>query len=324
MATIERGVSVEGNTDKWCQFLPKLVGFVDAVAIILSMITAQLVRFGADSHAQLTSGQFDPNYWMISLVLTVVWWLAIGSSGSRNIRVLGTGIEEYKDVTRATVYFFGGIAIFSYAFQLSTARGYVGIALPVGIVLLVIGRWAVSKWVRKNRRVGNFTRNVLILGSPSAAEHLYERLESSPEAGYRATAAALPGFSFNSPTGDELPIPVITVSSHVSEIVTAIDGNDIDVVAISAGSNIKPRKIRELGWELQARSISMVMAPALTDIAGPRIHTQPVAGLPLIHVSTPKLVGIQAGLKRGFDIIGATLAILLLSPVFLVVRFGSS
>ncbi|GAA1408248.1 hypothetical protein AUR04nite_27330 [Glutamicibacter uratoxydans] len=71
----------------------------------------------------------------------------------------------------------------------------------------------------------------------------------------------------------------------------------------------------------------MVMAPALTDIAGPRIHTQPVAGLPLIHVSTPKLVGFQAGIKRAFDIIGAALAMLLLSPVFLItalaIRAGS-
>lgn len=328
MVTIESGVLVERDRGNWSQFLPKLIGFVDAFSIILAMATAQLVRFGPDSHAQLVSSQFDPSYWMVSVVLTVVWWVSIGSSGSRNIRVLGTGIDEYKEVTRATIYFFGGIAIFSYAFQLSTARGYVGIALPMGIVLLVIGRWAVSKWVRRNRRTGNFTRNVLILGSPSAVEHLYERLESSPEAGYRAAAAALPGFSFNSPTGDELPLPVITVSSQVNEIVAAIDANEIDVVAISAGSNIKPRKIRELGWELQARSISMVMAPALTDIAGPRIHTQPVAGLPLIHVSTPKLVGIQAGLKRGFDIIGATLAMIMLSPVFLItaiaVKVGSS
>ncbi|WP_141366066.1 sugar transferase [Glutamicibacter uratoxydans] len=327
MATIERGALVESGTGKWCQFLPKLVGSVDAVAIITAMATAQLVRFGPDSHAQLPSDQFEPSYLTISMVLTIVWWISIGSSGSRNIRVLGTGIDEYKDVTKATFYFFGGIAIFSYAFQLSTARGYVGIALPIGIILLVVGRWTVSKWVRKNRRNGYFTRNVLILGSPSAVEHLHERLESSPEAGYHATAAALPGFSFNSPSGDELPLPVLTVSSHVRDIVAAIDGNGIDVVAISAGSNIKPRKIRELGWELQARSISMVMAPALTDIAGPRIHTQPVAGLPLIHVSTPKLVGFQAGIKRAFDIIGAALAMLLLSPVFLItalaIRAGS-
>lgn len=315
------------DPSKWCQFLPRLVGYVDALAIIAAMTTAQLVRFGPDSHAQLTFVNFDPSYWMISVVLAIVWWLAIGSSGSRDIRVLGTGIDEYKDVTRATVYFFGGIAIVSYAFQLNTARGYVGIALPVGAVLLVVGRWAVSKWIRKNRRNGSFTRNVLLLGSPSAVVHLFERLESSPEAGYHAAAAALPGFSFTSPTGNELPVPVLTVSTEVSDIVAAIDNSEIDVVAISAGSNIKPRKIRELGWELQSRSISMVMAPALTDIAGPRIHTQPVAGLPLIHVSTPKLVGIQAGVKRGFDIVGALLAMVLLSPVFLLtaiaIKLGS-
>ena len=49
----------------------------------------------------------------------------------------------------------------------------------------------------------------------------------------------------------------------------------------------------------------MIMAPALTDIAGPRIHTQPVAGLPLIHVTTPKLEGPKGFAKRAFDFVAA-------------------
>lgn len=231
--------------------------------------------------------------------------------------MVGTGIPEYKSVTLSTVYFFGGVAIVSYAQQLSTARGYVGIALPMGILFLVLSRWMLSRWVRRHRVRGGFRRNVLILGSPSAVEHLHERFEQSPQAGYRSAMAILPGFSMSSPSGNELPIPVISVSTEIADIISSIDSHDVDVVAISAGSNIKPRKIRELGWELHAREISMVLAPALTDIAGPRIHTQPIAGLPLIHVSTPKLVGIQAAMKRAFDVVGAALVLLVLSPVFI-------
>jgi len=165
------------------------------------------------------------------------------------------------------------------------------------------------------------------LQSKRAVEHLRERLQSSVEAGYKPTALVLPGYSMKSPTGNELPLPVLSVSSEAHDILRAIDKQQIDVVAISAGSDLKPRQIRELGWELHVREISMVMAPALTDIAGPRIHTQPVAGLPLIHVSTPKLVGFQAALKRGFDISGALIGMLVLAPfcalVALAVRIDS-
>nr|BFE44743.1 hypothetical protein GCM10017547_26360 [Pseudarthrobacter oxydans] len=60
----------------------------------------------------------------------------------------------------------------------------------------------------------------------------------------------------------------------------------------------------------------MILAPALTDVAGPRIHTQPVAGLPLIHVSTPKLTGGKKVAKRTFDIAVAGLLVTALLPLF--------
>lgn len=304
---------------QWCLFLPKLASVVDALVIVMAMMAAQFGRFGVDTQAELADSSVESTYWTLSIILTVVWWFFIGSSGSRDIRVLGTGVEEYKCVALNTLYFFGGIAIVSYALRLNTARGYVGIALPLGILLLILGRWCLSQWVRKHRRNGYFNRNVLVVGSPSAVEHLRERFDRTSGSGYVATVAVLPGFSFSSPTGTELSLPVISVSTDAAEIIEALESHDVDVVAISAGTNLKPRQIRELGWELQSRDISMVMAPALTDIAGPRIHTQPVAGLPLIHVSTPKLVGFQAAVKRGFDIIGAAFALLLLAPLFLVV-----
>ncbi|MGP5699961.1 sugar transferase [Glutamicibacter arilaitensis] len=308
-------------TDKgeWRKLLPNVVRVIDAVVIILAMVFAQVGRFGVGSNAELEAIRFEPNYWVVTVVLGIAWWLALGSSGTRDIRTLSSGLEEYKTVIKSTVYFFGAIAIISYALQLETARGYVGLALPAGLILLPIGRWMISRWVMNYRKHGYFSRSVVIVGSPSAVEHLHKNFSSSPSAGYHATMAILPGFSFRSPTGDELALPVISVSSAAHEIIDTLDQHEIDVVALSAGSNLKPRQIRELGWELQERGISMVMAPALTDIAGPRLHTQPVAGLPLIHVSTPKLVGIQAVLKRGFDIAGALIAMLLLSPVFLVV-----
>jgi exopolysaccharide biosynthesis polyprenyl glycosylphosphotransferase len=61
------------------------------------------------------------------------------------------------------------------------------------------------------------------------------------------------------------------------------------------------------------------MAPALTDIAGPRLHTQQVAGLPLIHVTTPTLEGGQRVAKRLFDVLVAGLLILGALPAMILV-----
>ena len=61
------------------------------------------------------------------------------------------------------------------------------------------------------------------------------------------------------------------------------------------------------------------MAPAITNIAGARIHTQPVAGLRLIHVDRPTYRGANRIMKKSFDIIGGLQLIAVFSPVLLTV-----
>ncbi|MDP9936314.1 exopolysaccharide biosynthesis polyprenyl glycosylphosphotransferase [Paenarthrobacter nicotinovorans] len=56
----------------------------------------------------------------------------------------------------------------------------------------------------------------------------------------------------------------------------------------------------------------------MTDIAGPRIHTQQVAGLPLIHVTTPTLEGGQRVAKRLFDILASAMIIIVASPLMVL------
>ncbi|MDQ0689822.1 exopolysaccharide biosynthesis polyprenyl glycosylphosphotransferase [Arthrobacter sp. W4I7] len=102
-------------------------------------------------------------------------------------------------------------------------------------------------------------------------------------------------------------------------IVEALEACGADAVAVSAGVQLHPQTLRHLGWELAARNIGLIMAPALTDIAGPRIHTQQVAGLPLIHVTTPTLEAGQRVAKRLFDLLAAGLLLLLASPAMILI-----
>ncbi len=299
--------------------LPKRIAYLDAAIIAVSMLVAQLSRFGITTEPHLVTAGINPNYWVVSVFFAMFWWIVLGASGTRDLRILGAGSEEYKRVSVSTLYLFGGVAIISYVLDLSTARGYVGVALPVGLVFLLVSRWRMRRWLVKHRIRGNFTRRLLLVGGPAAVEHLYNALSAEPGAGFKTVGAILPGHSLTSPKGEELPVPVVSVSTSLSGILDTLELYEIDAIAISSGSLLKPRTIRQLGWELQERRISMIMAPALIDVAGPRIHTQPIAGLPLIHVTTPELKGGQAILKRSFDILGAALGLLALSPLFLVI-----
>ena len=74
-----------------------------------------------------------------------------------------------------------------------------------------------------------------------------------------------------------------------------------------------------LGWALEGTDIDLVVAPGIMDVAGPRVLTRPVQGLPLIHVEAPSFSGPTRVLKNALDRVGAAIAVLVFAPVLLAV-----
>ncbi|WP_334172698.1 sugar transferase, partial [Sinomonas sp.] len=300
---------------------------VDLLCIIWATVGAQIARFGANEQS-LDIANHKASYTLISVLLIVIWWVVLGAWGSREERVLGYGPEEYRRVITSTLWLFGAVAIISYVFQLDTARGYVAIALPLGVVSLLAGRWIVRATLVASRQQGRGLQRVLLIGGPHTTRHLHRQLSLHPEAGYLPVAAHMPEpSSLESLQTESGSLPIVGQGKGIDDVLEAIRDSGATAVAITAGAAFDPMVLRQLGWQLAARNIGMIMAPALTDVAGPRIQTQPVAGLPLIHVTTPKLEGSKRLIKRSFDILAsATLLVLLALPmgmVALLVRVDS-
>ncbi|NUP75894.1 MAG: sugar transferase [Sinomonas sp.] len=283
---------------------------VDLLAITWTVAIAELVRFGLTDRS-LDVGSVEAPYAVISLLLDLAWWSALGILGTRRPHILGYGPEEYKRVTTASLWLFGAIAVVSFTFRLEMARGYVAVALPLGIASLLAGRWLLRQSLIRHRRSGSDLRRVLLVGSAESIVHLNLQLSNHPEAGYAPVAAYVTTPGATAVDDGAIALPVVGTSRELEPIVAAVEACGAETVAVSGGAALAPTTLRQLGWELASRDIGMIMAPALTDVAGPRIHMQPVAGLPLIHVTTPRLDGAKALAKRGFDVV-ASLALLAL------------
>lgn len=295
----------------------RMINFVDAVVVAVALCIAQFARFGVSADSTV-SGSSNLNYWSLTLIIGFAWWVSLGITRSRDHRVVGVGLDEYKRVIVASLTVFGFLAIGSYALQLETARGYVAIAFPVGLILLILSRKMLRMWLVEQRKNGDLIHGVVILGGASAVSYIYESLRSVPESGYRPLAAIrLVNLADNESMSD-LPIPVVRLSSNADEIAEELRKRNADALIVASGTNLTTDEIRHIGWALHERGIDMIVAPALTDIATFRLHTQPISGLPMIHVSAPTLTGTSAIAKRGFDILGSSVLILLLSPVLLL------
>lgn len=309
------GNLLSGGLD-WQERTSRTLRIVDAFVISWAVTGAYIIRFGVEPPFE--TGQ-DGSYVWLSVVLGVAWWFMLGAWNSRQSRVLGAGSDEYKRVAAASLWLFGSLAIFSYVLRIDTARGYVGIALPSGLFGLLAARWLLRQHLSVNRQEGRSMSRLLLVGGPSAVSHLAASLERARDAGYLPVAAYTPadqdGPAFEAASG----LPILGFKPDTASILAAIGECNADAVAISAGVQLHPQILRHLGWQLAARNIGLIMAPALTDIAGPRIHTQQVAGLPLIHVTTPTLEGGQRVAKRLFDIAVSGLMIVIAAPVMVLI-----
>jgi exopolysaccharide biosynthesis polyprenyl glycosylphosphotransferase len=74
-----------------------------------------------------------------------------------------------------------------------------------------------------------------------------------------------------------------------------------------------------LYWQLRRSGIGLRLIPSSVEILHRRGVAEICAGLPTLRVETPLFVGWDYRLKRLLDIIGATIGIILLSPLFITI-----
>ena len=306
---------------RWQRAFAALLTASDLAILSLAVFGTQAIRFGFNRDdivvAGWTSQEVEVTYTVVSVALIVLWSLALGVFGSRDYRVIGTGLMEYKRVVNATFALFGTLAIAAFAARIPVGRGYLLISLPVGLALLLMSRWMWRRWLISRRRRGRLLNHALLVGDRASAAHVAAQIQRDHGLGIMIVGAV------TEPADESGALaPGIPVIGDWSTALDAVDQAKADTVIVTSNHSLKPRELRELGWGLEARRADLIVAPALTDVAGPRIHSTPVAGLPLIHVEAPDFTGIDRFLKRASDIVGALVLILLSSLVMIGVAIA--
>ncbi len=300
----------------WYRGFALRVGITDAVVVVAALGAAQFLRFGS-SAAEVGSYGLA-SYTVVSGVIAVGWLAALWLNRTFAAQIIGVGYEEYQRVVIATLGVFGFVAIVSMLLKLEIARGYLAIALPVGLTLLLSGRWSWRQWLRRRRAAGDCVHRVLVLGSRGSAEAVARDLIRNPHAGYHVVAAVVPG----SDVPQRLAGTTIPLGNSVDDLARQMDELGADTLLVTSSDALTPGRIREISWALEPGRQHLVIAPSLTDVCGPRMHMHHVAGLPLVHVQTPVYEGAKLLAKRAFDLFGSALLILLFSPILLVVATG--
>ncbi|MEO7980314.1 MAG: sugar transferase [Sporichthyaceae bacterium] len=279
---------------------------LDALAALIAVITAN-VRYSG--HPLVSQPLWQRVAFTATLVL--LWLAAIAVSRSYEPRFLGLGSEEYRRILVAAVALMATVATASWAANATIARGYVIMALPLASVMTLLGRYGARKFVHRRRRIGYFMSDVVLVGHGHPAAELIQQMRRDAHHGMRVVGACVP----DGRQSTELTDVGVPVWGSFDDIDTVVAGTAADAVAVLSCPEMDGAALRRLSWSLAQSGIDLLVAPALMDVAGPRIAIRPVCGLPLLHVDEPKLSGGRRVAKMCVDRTAAVVLLALLMPV---------
>jgi exopolysaccharide biosynthesis polyprenyl glycosylphosphotransferase len=307
--------SVRAST--WHRSYQAALAGLDLTAALLASIVA--VNFTDTPYAGfIDRGQIEPlYYWSVWLLLPALWVLVLWGTGSYDRRYLGLGTDEFKRVVRAALMVLAIVSFLALTFKADVSRATVAVVLLGAAVFIAALRFAARLTLHRMRAAGRAVQRVLLIGSYPEALEVYRAVHRSPSAGLVPVGIYVTEGA-SSVRNLDTPVPVFAGL----DVVTCAEQLEADTLAVCGSASAEPGDLRRLAWQLEGTGRDLIVAPQLTDIAGPRVHIRPVEGLPLLHVEEPKMSGTGWLIKNMIDTTASALALLVLSPLFLAVAIA--
>ena len=181
--------------------------------------------------------------------------------------------------------------------------------LPVVYVLAWFG---VRSFFRMLLRLGYCRWNTLVIGTGKHLENLLLRFKEYPDLGYKPVK--IMKTPVHSTTDRKLHV-------NSSEVEKAIINKHIEFVVLSSPE--LNGSYDDLERLCRKHFIKMRVVSPETDMLFNRIRIQDIAGLPLFSPIRYRIDGSKKAAKRIFDLLGASLLLLLLFPVFVFVAIAT-
>jgi exopolysaccharide biosynthesis polyprenyl glycosylphosphotransferase len=294
---------------RWQKRYVLLCMAADAVTALAS----GAVAWGVAWELRYDNRPVRPLYLWLTVLLPLVWVLAVSLNRAYEPRFLGVGSEEFRRVARAGVALTAIVAFTAYVTSTDVARHYVLVALPLVTLLTLAERYGLRRWLHHRRSRGQFLHRVVVVGHEVPVLQMLNRLGEEKYHGLQVVAACLPQPGQRSELM-ELQIPVV---GGFDAVTRAVPLTGADTVIVLASPDLGSEELRHLAWDLEPTGANLLVAPSLVEVAGPRLSIRPVTGLPLLQVEQPSFSGGRRLVKATFDRTGALVGIVLLSPVLL-------
>ncbi len=223
--------------------------------------------------------------------------------------------EFYRIFGAGTVGTVTGVAL-SYLLFKNTPletdypRGMVGYAWLLTIALVTAGRLAHGR-LRTTLQARGWGRDrVLVVGTGDVARMILHKILGNPGLGYEVVGAV----TVNGQPTAAMPAPIL---GHARDLAELIEKHQVDEVIIAL-PEATHQDILMLISECERGKATIKVFPDLFQIMAGQMSIGDLGGLPLLTVRDIALRGWRRAAKRLMDVVGASAALVLLSPLMLL------
>ncbi|HEX2171092.1 MAG TPA: sugar transferase [Dehalococcoidia bacterium] len=285
----------------------------DLLLINVAFLIAYRMRYGLELGGEVSIQNFValsdyfPIQIALSLVLIAAYW--IGGLYRRPLR--RSLLDQAFLLLSATS--LGMMVVLTYAFF---ARGYAysrliyffaGALIFVGLIgarILVRFIW----YLLRRRGIG--VRRTLIAGGGTLARMAMHVIATEPGTDYRVC-----GFVSEGADGDFGRFKCLGALEEIGDVVARYEIDEV-VIALPANSH---ERVLEILDHCKRQQISFKLIPDLYEMSLHRVDLDELRGIPLIGIKEAVIQGPDLVVKRALDIVIAALALVLFSPLWLLI-----
>ena len=296
--------------------------FVDWAASILAWT---LFYFFRKAHEDLYINYWDritnsfntPSFWLGVIIIPICWLILHAVTGAyekvyQKSRLKELGQTFFITLLGVIVLFFVVILDDAVASYKSYYQSFIAL-FTLQFVITYIPRVIITTSVISRIRNKKIGFNTLIVGSNDNACAIFKEIEEEVKPSGRRVIGFLNVYDKKEyKLADYLPrlgsyheIEQIVKEQNVEEVIIAIERSEVETMKV-------------LLSVVDTTDANVKIIPAMQDLVFGTVKQSAIWQAPLVQV-TPELMPIwQRVVKRAFDIVASALALIVLSPVFLV------
>lgn len=295
------------------KYLNRFHVVIDGCVIAVSYVAAWFIQFWILEDPDI--GKLPVETYMSALIPLIPGLLLLYYAFSLYTpkRVQGRRLEFGNIMKANSIALLLFILILYMIHENDFSRKMLFIFYGLNIAMEILVRYFIRKVLMNMRAKGLNLKHIILVGYSRAAEEFVDRVKENPQWGYLIRGI----LDDNVESGTMYK--GIKVIGRIDNLLVILPQNRLDEIAITLGLN-EYYKLERIVSLCEKSGVHTKFIPDYNNIIPTKPYTEDLLGLPVVNIRHVPLTNtFNMMVKRAVDILGGTFAIILFSPIMLVV-----